>query len=92
MEQVYNELIKYIDKDRVLQNEPMSKHTTFKIGGPADVFVIINDIEELKAVLKLAKDNNVELTCIGNGSNTLVRDKGIRGITIKLNLKKITIN
>ena len=92
MEQIYNELIKYIDKDRVLKNEPMSKHTTFKIGGPADVFVIINNLEELKAVIKLAKENNVELTCIGNGSNTLVKDKGIRGITIKLNLKEITVN
>ena len=92
MEDTYNELIKYIDKERVLVNEPMSKHTTFKIGGPADVFVIINNLEELKAVLKLAKENNVDLTCIGNGSNTLVKDKGIRGITIKLNLKEITID
>ena len=92
MEYIYNELIKYIDKDRVLQNEPMSKHTTFKIGGPADIFIIINNLEELKAVIKFAKNNNVELTCIGNGSNTLVKDKGIRGITIKLNLKEILIN
>ena len=92
MEQIYNELIKYIEKDRVLQNEPMSKHTTFKIGGPADIFIIINNLDELKTVLKIAKEKNVDLTCIGNGSNTLVKDKGIRGITIKLNLKEITIN
>ena len=92
MEDIYNELIKCIDKERVLQNEPMSKHTTFRIGGPADYFVIINTVEELKHVIEIAKANNKEIICIGNGSNTLVKDHGIRGIVIKLNLKEITIN
>ena len=92
MEEIYNELIKIIPQDRVLKNEPMSKHTTFKIGGPADLFITINNIEELKTVLQIAKDNNINVTCIGNGSNILVKDKGIRGITIKLNLKGIFIS
>ena len=91
MEYIYDELIKNIDKDRVLVNEPMCKHTTFKIGGPADIFVTINSVQELKIVIKLAKEKNINITCIGNGSNTLVRDEGIRGITIKLNMKEITV-
>lgn len=91
MEYIYDELIKNIDKDRVLVNEPMCKHTTFKIGGPADIFVTINSVQELKTVIKLAKENNININCIGNGSNTLVRDKGIRGITIKLNMKEIIV-
>ena len=92
MEEIYNELIKYISKDRVLQNEPMSKHTTFKIGGPADIFVKVNSVQELKYVVNLSKENNIPLTVIGNGSNTVVKDKGIRGITVKLYLEEIKIN
>lgn len=91
MNDIYNKLIKIIPHERVLKDEPMSKHTTFRIGGPADLFVIINNIEELKLVLKLVKEKKINITCIGNGSNTLVKDKGIRGITIKLNLKDIKV-
>ena len=92
MENIYNELIKTISKDRVLLDEPMSKHTSFKIGGPADLFVKVNNIDELQSVLKSAKENNINVTCIGNGTNILVKDKGIRGITIKLNFKEINVN
>lgn len=92
MENIYNELIKTISKDRVLLNEPMSKHTSFKIGGPADLFVKVNNIDELQSVLKSARKNNINVTCIGNGTNILVKDKGIRGITIKLNFKEINVN
>ena len=89
---VYNELAQKIDHKRILLNEPMSKHTSFKIGGPADIFLIVNDVEELKYILKISKKYNIPITCIGNGSNLLVKDKGIRGVTIKLNLKEIKIN
>ena len=91
MESIYKELIKTIGKDRVLINEPMSKHTSFRIGGPADLFIKINNVDELNCVLKVAKKNNIAVTCIGNGSNTLVKDKGIRGITIKLNFTDINV-
>lgn len=84
MDEIYNELITKIDEDRVLLNEPMSKHTTFKIGGPADIFVKVTTIEELEGVLELSKKRNISVTVIGNGSNILVTDKGIRGITVKL--------
>ena len=69
----------------------MAKHTSFKIGGPADVFIKVDNIEELKETLDLSKQNQIPLTIIGNGSNLLVTDKGIRGITAKLNLKDIEI-
>lgn len=92
MENIYNELIKYINKEQVLQNELMSKHTSFKIGGPADIFITVNNLKELKHVLQVATYRNIPVTYIGNGSNILVRDNGIRGITIKINFKDIEIN
>lgn len=92
MEKIYNQLIENIDSQRVLLNEPMAKHTSFKIGGPADVFIIANTVAELKYILEIAKSNIIPVTCIGNGSNLLVKDKGIRGITVKLNFKDIKIN
>ena len=75
MEEIYNKLIEKIDKTKVYQNEPMSKHTTFKIGGSADIFVKVETIDELKYVIQKCKDNNVPLTVIGNGSNILVKDR-----------------
>ena len=67
-------------------NELMSGHTSFKIGGPADILVLPESIEQLREVLKVVKETVVPLTLLGNGSNVLVRDKGIRGIVIKLAL------
>jgi len=75
MEEIYNKLIEKIDKTKVYQNEPMRKHTTFKIGGPADIFVKVETIDELKYVIQKCKENNVPLTVIGNGSNILVKDR-----------------
>lgn len=75
MEEIYNELIKKIDKARTLQNESMSKHTTFKIGGPADLFVKVETLEELKYIIKICKEKNIPITIMGNGSNILVKDR-----------------
>ena len=80
-----------LNKEKLYYDEPMAKHTSFKIGGPADVFIKVDNIEELKETLDLSKQNQIPLTIIGNGSNLLVTDKGIRGITAKLNLKDIEI-
>ena len=80
-----------LNKENLYYDEPMVKHTSFKIGGPADVFIKVDNIEELKETLDLSKKNQIPLTIIGNGSNILVTDKGIRGITAKLNLKDIEI-
>lgn len=80
-----------LNKENLYYDEPMAKHTSFKIGGPADLFIKVDNIEELKETLDLSKQNQIPLTIIGNGSNILVTDKGIRGITAKLNLKDIEI-
>lgn len=80
-----------LNKEKLYYDEPMAKHTSFKIGGPADVFIKVDNIEELKETVDLSKKNQIPLTIIGNGSNLLVTDKGIRGITAKLNLKDIEI-
>ena len=92
MKGIYSKLVEIIDKNRIFQNEMMKKHTSFKIGGPADFFIIIESVEELKAVLKFAKELDIPVTCIGNGSNLLIKDNGIRGLTIKLDFKDLTIN
>ena len=80
-----------IDTKDILQNEPMSKHTTFKIGGNADLLIKVHNIEQIKFVLSIARDNNIPIFILGNGSNLLVKDKGIRGITLKPELKDIKI-
>ena len=92
MKDIHSKLVEIIDKNRIFQNEMMKKHTSFKIGGPADFFIIIESVEELKAVLKFAKELDIPVTCIGNGSNLLIKDNGIRGLTIKLDFKDLTIN
>lgn len=92
MEEIYTQLTNYIGKDRTLKDELMSNHTSFKIGGPADIFVKVKDLTELKYIINISKDNNIPLTIIGNGTNLLVKDNGIRGITVKLDFKDIEIN
>ena len=74
-----------LNKKNLCYDDPMCKHTSFKIGGPADVFVKINNIEELQEVLHIINKNKIPLTIIGNGSNLLVTDKGIRGIIATVN-------
>lgn len=80
-----------IDKEKILFNEPMKKHTTFKTGGPAECFIKIDKEESLKEILKFVNQNKIPVTIIGNGSNILVSDKGIKGITLKIQLEKIDI-
>ena len=76
---------------RVLENEPMSRHTSFKIGGPCDVMVFPKTVDEVKNILAFAKEENIRVTVLGNGSNVLVADEGIDGIVLKTTeLKAIT--
>lgn len=91
-EEIHNDLLKKIDEEQIYMNEPMKKHTTFKVGGNADFFVKVKTIDELKFILQYTKKNNIPLTIIGNGSNLLVKDNGIRGITIQLKLENIEID
>lgn len=78
-----------ISKENIQYQEQMTKHTTFKIGGLAECFIKVETIEDLKEILETAKKNDIPITIIGNGSNVLVLDKGISGITLKINLEKI---
>ena len=77
-------LQKILGEAKVLVNEPMASHTTFRIGGPADYFVMPETTEELAAVLSLCKEAQMPYFVLGNGSNLLVGDKGIRGVVIQL--------
>ena len=91
---IYNHLIELIGKERVLIDEPMKNHTSFKIGGPADIMVIPESIEEIQCALKVCIENDVPYFVMGNGSNLIVRDKGMRCVVIKIgdNLKDVKIN
>ena len=86
---ICQKLLEVVAKEKILIDEPMSKHTTFKIGGNADFFVMPTEKEEVEKIVKFCRMNNIKLTVIGNGSNTLVKDGGIRGITIKIGANKI---
>lgn len=69
----------------------MKLHTSFKIGGPADFFVYLRNIEQLKKIKAFASENRIPFAIVGNGSNLLVQDKGIRGIVAKLDFDKLQI-
>ncbi len=75
---------KFILQEDIYTNEPMSKHTTFKIGGTADIFVKLRSTEQIEKLLNLCKSKNVPIKIIGNGSNILVKDNGVRGIVAKI--------
>ena len=88
-EKIKKILSEKIEENRILIDEKMSKHTSFKIGGNADIFVYVESMEELNHILDIAKKENIPIKMIGNGTNVLVKDNGIRGIVIRLKLDKI---
>ncbi|KGG80689.1 UDP-N-acetylmuramate dehydrogenase [Caloranaerobacter azorensis] len=69
---------------KFLIDEPMKNHTSFKIGGPVDILFIPKNIEQISKVLTLCKELDIDYFIMGNGSNLLVSDKGIRGVVIKI--------
>lgn len=73
-----------LGSDNVKLHEPMKKHTTFRIGGPADYYLCPHSIEELQKILQICRENKMEFFILGNGSNLLVSDKGYRGAVIQL--------
>ena len=91
IENAYSNLIKCIPKEKILRNEIMSKHTSFKVGGPVDLFITVETIEQLKDTIKILKHQNIEYKVIGNGSNLLVKDEGYRGAIIKPSFNSIEI-
>ena len=89
--QILENLEKIISKERIKQNEPIKNHTSFKIVGPAEFYIKITSIKELQKILEFAKKEKIKITILGNGSNVLVSDSGIKGIVIRTNLKEIKI-
>ena len=85
------EIEQIIPKEKIYENQPMSRYTSFKIGGPAECLIKVENIEELVNILKYVQKNNIKLTVIGNGSNLLISDKGIKGIVLKIEIKKLEI-
>ncbi|MCX5749275.1 MAG: UDP-N-acetylmuramate dehydrogenase [Candidatus Saganbacteria bacterium] len=83
MKNLFDELCKQC-KGEVLKNEPMARHTTFKVGGPADIMFSPEDAGSLKKALKILNSHKTSFIVIGKGSNLLVSDEGIRGVVIKL--------
>ena len=83
MVKFFNAVRLIVPEIRVFQNEPMSRHTTFQIGGPADCLIFPENSQEVSGILALAHQYKLPVTILGNGSNVLVRDKGIRGLVVK---------
>ena len=80
-----------ISKEKIQYNEKMDKYTTFKIGGEAECLIKITTKEEFKEVLIFANNNKIPITILGNGSNVLILDKGIKGITLIIKIEKLEI-
>ena len=90
---LYQELCSISGKDNVLKDEPMAAHTTFRIGGPADYFVMPSGTDEVGRIVSLCRASAIPYYVIGNGSNLLVGDKGYRGVIIQIykNMNRIDI-
>lgn len=84
MGELLEQLKKIAGEENVLENEPMRRHTTFKIGGKADFFVTAAEPDAILGIIKLAKEENVPLNIIGRGSNLLVSDEGVEGIVLAI--------
>lgn len=80
----YDKLAEIIGADRVLLDEPMRSHITFRVGGCADYFVSVKNAEEIRQIIELCRQQKVPFYVIGNGSNLLVGDRGIRGCVIQV--------
>lgn len=80
---LYQKLTEWMPEERVKKEEPMRLHTTFRVGGPADLFVSPNSVEEVCKVTALCHEEGVPYYIMGNGSNLLVSDQGYRGVIIQ---------
>lgn len=90
---ILNMFIDKLGKECVFTQEPMAKHTTFRVGGPADYFLAPTTMEGVKDALAICKKENLPYYIVGNGSNLLVSDAGYRGVIIQIyrNLNEVTV-
>lgn len=84
MQEMRSKLEYIVGNENVLTGEPMAKHTTFRVGGPADYFVTPETEAQLRDVMRVCREEQVPYFVMGNGSNLLVSDEGYRGIIIQL--------
>ncbi len=73
-----------LNENQILEAEPMSRHTTFRIGGPAELFLVPKSTEEIAGIFKICREEGIPWFVLGNGSNLLVSDKGYQGVVIQL--------
>ncbi|MEG0133215.1 MAG: UDP-N-acetylmuramate dehydrogenase [Clostridium sp.] len=86
-------VIDIVGSENVRIDEMMKKHISFKVGGPADILVYPSNYEMVRALICLCKENNVNYFMLGNGSNLIVKDGGIRGVVINLgHLNKVVVD
>lgn len=78
----------FYNKENVFIDEEMKNHVHFRVGGPADILLIPESKEEVIRTIKICRENNIPFYVVGNGSNLLVKDGGIKGVVIKLNKLK----
>lgn len=91
-EQLVKTLNNIVTSSIVKIDEPLNKYTYTETGGPADIYISVGNIEDTAKVIRFAKENHIPVTYLGNGSNIIIRDGGIRGIVINLlKLNDITV-
>ena len=81
---LYSSLCTITKEENILRDEPMCRHTTFRVGGPADYFVTPQSVEEIRGILAVCRKENVPYYIVGNGSNLLVGDGGFRGVVLQI--------
>ena len=83
-EEIKQKFCREFGSDRVLLEESMKRHTTFRIGGPAEVFVMPGNLEEVQRILEICRTEDLPYFILGNGSNLLVGDGGFRGVVLQI--------
>ncbi len=81
-----NALSEFLPSGRLFTEESMAKHTTFRIGGPAEIFTLPQTTDEFIKIINICNENETPFHVLGDGANTLVSDGGVRGAVIKTTL------
>lgn len=84
LKKTYKIMRELLPENQIKINEPMKNHTSIRIGGPADIMVLPTKTEQISNIIQVCRKNNIPFFVMGNGTNLLVRDEGIRGVVIKL--------
>jgi UDP-N-acetylmuramate dehydrogenase len=88
---LFSELKSKFPDYQIFQNHPLASYTTLKIGGPADIFIDTSTVDQFTSILNFVYEKALPLTILGNGSNVLISDSGIRGLVVKNSSQEIKI-